>query len=455
MKTTRSVSDPYNRLQRLIALRWVAVLAELALVVLTREWLASGTPLLPILAICMAQVGLNLASLAFGLRRDGTARPLSEGQLFAQLLFDVGALTGIAYLAGGSTNPLISLYLLWIAVGAAMLDARRATTLAALSIAAYSLVNFVHSEVHIHDHEKALEIHLIGMWLIFVFSAVTICWSVIRLMAAVRRRDAELAAAREAALRSERVLALGNLAAGAAHELGTPLATMAVLAGEILDDPQLPPGLRADMDLLRAQVQACKNIITQLAAQAGSSRAESLRWMPLDIWLGELLERWQVQRPRVQPQVRLEGTQPGPMLALDATLGQALLNLFNNAADASPEQVQIVARWSDTPVGGARAGAPLAPMALSAGPGADADAGVFSLQVMDRGPGIAKQVQERLGLDPVSTRQDGMGMGVMLAYAAIERSGGRLEFAARAGGGTLAEVCIPLAGLRGPAGAAP
>ena len=417
-----TASDPSNRLQRLVDLRWVAVIAEIALVLLTRQWLGTAAALEPVLAICTAQVGLNLASIAFG----GRSGPASDGQLFAQLLFDVGALTAIAYLAGGSTNPLISLYLLWIAVGAAMLEARLATILAALSIGAYSLVNFVHVQVHIHDHEQALEVHLIGMWLIFVFSAVTICWSVIRLTAAVRRRDGELAAAREAALRSERVVALGNLAAGAAHELGTPLATMAVLAGELLRDPGLAAPLRPEVELMQAQINDCKRIITELAAQAGTSRAEAVRTLALDAWIEQLLQRWHLQRPVIEPQTTLAGARPGPPLAVDATLDQAVLNLFNNAADASPDKVEIQARWDEREL---------------------------QLLVLDRGSGIASEVQRRLGRDLVTTRHEGHGMGLVLAYAAIERSGGQLTFAARDGGGTIAQLRLPLEALAPPASA--
>jgi two-component system sensor histidine kinase RegB len=406
-------ADPGQRLRRLVALRWVAVLAELGLVLLTRQWLGAASALEPVLAICSAQVGLNLASMAWGPR----SAPASDRQLLAQLLFDVAALTGIAYLAGGSTNPLISLYLLWIAVGAAMLEGRLAAILAAVSIASYSLVNFVHAEVHIHDHEKALKVHLIGMWVVFVVSAVTICWSVVRLTTAVRRRDAELAEAREAALRSERVVALGNLAAGAAHELGTPLTTMAVLAGEVLRDPHLAAALRSDLQLLQAQIGECKRIITQLAAQAGTSRAEDVSRMTLDAWLERLLQRWRVQRPRIEPRVSLAGIRPGPIVAMDETLGQALLNLFNNAADASPDQVVIEAQWNE--------------------------AGL-ELRILDRGSGISAAILGNLGRDLVTTRGDGLGMGVVLAYAAIERSGGQLTFRARDGGGTNAQVRLPL-----------
>jgi two-component system sensor histidine kinase RegB len=409
-------NDPQERLRRIATLRWVAIGAQFGLVLLTRSWPGGGAALAPVLAICLAQGALNLATITLA-PRAGTP---SDARLFAWLLLDMAALTGIAYFAGGATNPLISLYLLWIATGAAMLEGRWAAWLAAAGIGAYTLVGFIHAEVHVHDPQQALELHLVGMWVVFVFSAVTICWSVVRLTAAVRRRDAQLAAAREEGLRNERIVALGNLAAGAAHELGTPLTTMAVLAAEVRRDPGLPPALGEDLDLLRSQVGECRRIIGQLAAQAGSVRAEGAGPTPLDDWLERLIQRWRVQRPMVAPILCSEVPRPGPRVVIDATFDQALLNLFNNAADASPGAVSIDARWQ---------------------------AGELELQVLDRGPGIPEERLAGLGRESFSTRTEGLGMGLLLARAAIERSGGRLDFEARDQGGMRARVRLPLATL--------
>ena len=178
--------------------------------------------------------------------------------------------------------------------------------------------------------------------------------------------------------------------------------------------------MRDDAQLLAGQVQECKRIITQLAARAGSSRAEAAQAVTLDAWLEALTARWRAQRPLVQPRIELRGERPGPRLVPDATLDQAFLNLFNNAADVSPAEVDITARWSRT---------------------------ALELDVLDRGPGIPEEIARRLGHETLTTRADGHGIGLVLAFAAIERSGGTLRYSTRHGGGTCASVRLPLDSL--------
>jgi two-component system sensor histidine kinase RegB len=406
-----------------MAMRWIAIVIQLAFVLVASVFFDASISLAPVFAICAVQAVLNLPTLW----RQLAATASEPVAAFAQMLIDVVALTGIAYFAGGSSSPLISLYLPLIAVAATILPPRPASVLATISIGCYSLVSLVHAPTHVHDPAEAFRSHLIGMWLIFVCSALTISWFVVRLNATIRNRDAALAAARESALRNERVVALGNLAAGAAHELGTPLATMAVVVGELAAEPSLPLQARSDVELALAQVRECKRIITRLAARAGSSRAEAVQPVSADAWIEQLVERWRRQRPQVTPDVKLEGLIPGPRVAADATLEQALLNLFNNAADASPGQVGIHAGWDSQQV---------------------------EVDVLDRGNGISPEISGRLGLDLVSTRGEGAGMGVVLALSAVEQSGGTLSFTSRADGGTLAKVLLPLAsiGARGAPG---
>lgn len=404
-------------LRRLVWLRWIAIGIQLAAIVLAETALGIHLQWRPMILVLGLLTAFNLITVW----RSGGARGAGEGELMMQVCVDVVALTVLMYIAGGVTNPLISLYLPMIAVAAAALPARHVAAVVALAVGAYSLVSVKYLPFRLENPQDAVPLHLTGMWLTFAFSAVIISWFVVRMMQAIRDRDARLAAAREAALRNERVVALGNLAAGAAHELGTPLATMAVVAGELVRRPDLAADMREDMQLLCDQVAQCKGIITGLSARAGDSRAEGGQALALDTWLDAAIERWCSQRPAVTPSVCLHGERPAPRVMADATLEQGLANLFNNAADASPASVDIDAEW---------------------------DAESLRLAVADRGRGIPPELVGRLGREPVKTRGGGAGIGVMLAVAAIERCGGRIEFGAREGGGTIATVHLPLKDIR-------
>ncbi len=403
-------------LRRLLALRWLSIAGQFGLVFATSGMLGTTLRLAPILAIVGCEVLLNV----FTHVRSARGGAVSDGELFAQLTLDALALSGVVALAGGASNPIISLYLPLVAIAAGVLPMRLAAAFASLCVAAYSALAFGLPSPHVHDAHLAFEQHLLGMWLVFVLSALTIAFFVARMTAAIRARDAELARAREAALRDERAVALGNLAAGAAHELGTPLATIAVLAGELARNTQIDAGAREDLELLREQVGACKDIITRLAAQAGRPRAEAVHAVALDTWLEDVTARWQVRRAQVSANVTVAGSDDAPWIAPPPTLAQALCNVFDNAGDVSPREVEISARW---------------------------DAHMLAIDVLDRGAGIAPILLPRLGREPVTTRADGHGLGLVLAFAAVERAGGRISFSPRQGGGTRAHIELPLEAL--------
>lgn len=404
-------------LRRLLMMRWLAVAGQLALIAGAQPLLEIELPLAPMLAIVALLAGFNVAT-HWRLRRGGG---VPDGELFAQLCVDITALTLLLFFSGGAANPLVSLYLPSIAIAAVVLPGRFAWGVVLLGVSAYSLLVFVNIPLPVADAERATRLHLAGMWLIFVASAALIAWFVARMAAAIRSRDRELAAAREEALRNERVVALGSLAAGAAHELGTPLATMAILAGELQRNAALDVGIREDLALLREQVEHCKGIITGLAARAGQTRAEGGGAIGLDDWLEQAIARWRRLRPHAGAKVSLHGTAPAPRVVGEATLEQALLNLFNNAADASEGEIEIEATW---------------------------DAAHLHLEIRDRGPGFDENVLLAAGQAFVTTRAEGTGIGLFLAHAAVERLGGRIALANRAGGGAVTRVELPLEKIR-------
>jgi two-component system sensor histidine kinase RegB len=239
-------------------------------------------------------------------------------------------------------------------------------------------------------------------------------------------------------LRNERVLALGTLAAGAAHELGTPLSTLAVLSKD------LAPGqaLSADkLAILRGQIERCKEILGSLSASAGAARAEGGASEALDRWLGELVRKWLAMRPGLTVSTRFAGDEPAPRIVADQTLAQAITNILNNAADASPHSVEVDGRWNG---------------------------GRLVLEIADRGPGLAPEVQGSVGEAVVadgtearaagqgwpvcglSTKDpgQGLGLGLFLAYTTLNRFGGEVRILNREGGGTLCRITLPFDALR-------
>lgn len=409
--------SPVDALRRLISLRWLSIVA-MGGVLLCVPWLLDirlpGESLLPVLAALLVANGLSMLRL----------RHLAEihaAELFGQLCIELAAWSAFLYFTGGATNPLISLLLPLVAIGAATLGAPYAWALAGLAVAAYSVLWDFNEQLDIYDSGLAVHWHLAGMWLTFAVSAGVIVWYVVRMTAALRSRDQALAEARETRLRNERIVALGNLAAGAAHELGTPLGTMAIIAGEMARDRQLGDSVRADAELLLEQLAHCKQILGSLTLRAGSLRAEGGEAMPADSWLQGIADRWRRLRPHVPLTTRIDCGTPAPRLVADTTLEQAIHNLINNAADASPEAIECEARIDD-------------------------DALVVS--VLDRGAGLPEGFDASSGHAAASASGKGLGIGLLLAFGAVERCGGRIEFGPRAGGGTIATLTLPLDSLR-------
>lgn len=405
-------------LRRLFVLRLYAVAGQVAAIGSVHWGLEIPLPLAPMAAVVGLLALLNLVTWI----RLQQPWPVTALEFFVQLLADVTALTVLLFYSGGSTNPFVSLYLLPIIIAAITLPPVYAWAMTALSVAAYSFLMLVYIPLDMPHGAGAFALHLAGMWLNFIVSAVLIAFFIGRMAASIRIRDQELARAREDDLRNEQIVALGSLAAGAAHELSTPLATMAVVSGELAREHASDTELAASLQILHNQVAACKSILTRLTAAGASGRAEGGHPVALDAWLDELVGQWQLMRPTVSVQTRWDGVRPAPQVIGEATLSQALLNLFNNAADAALGEVELEARR---------------------------DKHELVLDILDRGPGFSHEATARAGEVFFTTKrgQGGFGLGLFLANATIERLGGRVTMRHRKGGGARVEVRLPLQAL--------
>lgn len=425
----------HAQLQRLIALRAIAVFAQCATLALVHYFLEMELLWLPMLMCIAVLATLNLLSW-LRLRSD---YPVSNIELFAQLCLDVSALSVLLYYAGGSTNPFVSLYLLPLVIAAATLPQRYTWAMALITTACYTVLMRYYQalpsahaagEEHDmaamvgHDHtmmqhampqDDAFNMHVIGMWLGFVISAAVVAYFVVKMASAVRERDEKLARAREETLRNERIVALGMQAASAAHEMGTPLSTLAVVIGELQHETDALPEWRESLTLLDGQVRNCKRILDKLLANAQDAAPASPQ--SLEQFMVETLNEWQLLRPTIQHHYHSSGTQPAPQLRIDPSLRAALLNLLNNAADASPDKIDIHVRWNDE---------------------------YFTLEIQDHGQGLTPEAAANAGSAFFTTKKEGRGLGLFLANATIEQLGGKVRLLNREGGGATTEVRLPL-----------
>ncbi|KXS31747.1 MAG: Integral membrane sensor signal transduction histidine kinase [Candidatus Gallionella acididurans] len=424
-----------SQLQRLVALRSIAIAAQLVTLAAAWKILKLELDWLPMLLTVATLALINLVSwlrLRGPRKRDAagypkspasplrSSSPVSNPELFMQLCADVIALSILLYFGGGSTNPFVSLYLLPLVIAAATLPGRYTWGMAALTVACYSLLMVYYIPLpHIHfHHDDAFNIHVMGMWLGFVISAAVVAYFVVQMAQAVRSRDEMLARAREEILRNERIVALGTQAAGAAHEMGTPLSTMAVVIGELRHDaPDAQTALHDSLAILDEQVRACKRILDKILANAQDSGAAQPQ--PADKLMAEVLDEWQLLRPAAQYHYRSDGVQPAPLLSVDVTLRAALMNLLNNAADAGPQAIEIHSHWNSS---------------------------VFTLEIHDHGTGLSEEAALRAGSAFFTTKTEGRGLGLWLANATIERMGGTVRLFNREEGGATTGLTLPVAG---------
>lgn len=399
-------------LKRLIASRWLVLSLLVLSIMIVPAVLDIPLPQWPLLAI-VTVAGLLNAIVTVRLNGASTA---TTGEFFSQLLLDIATLSSVVFFSGGAANPLVSLLLPPVAIAALTLPGRLAALVAGTAIAAYSLLMSFYLPLAIADASRATHLHLIGMWLIFVISAAMIAWLIVHMTQMIRERDAELAATREQALRDERVMAMGTLAAGAAHELGTPLATMKLIVGELAADTSLPAMVQEDVQLLHQQIGVCKEIITGLSRRAGAERLENAPLQAVDRWLETVRQHWQAVRPTADSRLLIDGQGEAPVIVADPRQEQALLNLLNNAANATPSPLEISLSWDDAKI---------------------------SITIRDHGPGFPAEVLAQGGQQSFPAHEGGSGIGLVLTRSAIEQLGGQLTLSNPENGGALAQIELP------------
>jgi two-component system sensor histidine kinase RegB len=410
----------------LLRLRWGAVAGQVLTILVVELGMRIALPIAALSTVVGIELVTNVACARW-LRGNPVVR---EGMLAGLLGLDVLLLTVLLFLTGGVFNPFSFLYLIHIALAAVVLRDRWTWALVAMSFLSLgslfveqglSIGWFEHPEQHAHH----LKLHLQGMWVAFGIAAAFIVYFVTRVTRDLARREAELARARAAALRSEKLASLGTLVAGVAHELATPLSTIAVAARELergLAAAQITGALGSDAALIRQEVERCREILSQLAEQAGQAAGEGFSRVA-----GETLVQAALRGLPDDERSRVRVRVHEPSCALHVPVGavaRTMRAVIKNALQASPGGSEIE----------------LALMGASGG---------CEIRVVDHGSGMGPDVLARAGEPFFTTKEpgQGMGLGLFLARAVLERLGGSLALRSQPGTGTEVILRLPQEGL--------
>lgn len=405
-----------RNLKRLFILRGLIISGELLALLAVHLLIEMPLPVLPLLLIIGTLALVNLWTW----HRIRSGALIHDREFFIQLTIDVIALTGVLYFTGGATNPFAWFFLIPLIIAATVLSAGATWMMAALTATCYTVLMFfflpLPGQEHMHHSDNFAQ-HVFGMWFGFVLGAALISWFVVGMAKTLRERDRLLAEAREQSLRDEQLVAMGTLATGAAHELGTPLATMAIVTRE-LERQETSDSIKRKVRIMREQIDRCKQALSVISASAGEARAESGSLVKVDRFLGKLVKEWRTQHPDAFIETEIQPGPPAAQIVDEYTLHQSLNNLLNNAAEASADALLLKADWDEQQL---------------------------NIDILDRGPGLHPNTVSLLEQHKASQKEYGMGLGLFLTHATIRRLGGNIALFDREGGGTCTRVRLPLA----------
>ena len=406
----------FRQLARDLAwLRLIAAAGQALAIVAAVTWLKLPVPTLALFAGVTALV----VGGVFGVWRTRQSWPLSAFEVIGYFAFDMLELAYALYLTGGSSNPFISLLILPIALAATALPMRYVAVVTALAAAAYGLLILAYvplPALHQHDANSEFGAHLVGMAVTFAISAALLAFFVARLAAAFRAQGLAIQRERERTLRDERLLAIAIQAAGAAHELNTPLSTVITLVADLRRQHAGDGELCEDLELVATQAERCRDILRELVRTGTRESHDTARALSLEQFVLDCADRFRLLRPSAELGLVLAATS-AKIRATD-DLRYSLINVLNNAWEASR------ARGEDR---------------IELGAGVDGT-NAF-IDVRDFGAGLTLDGRATF----FTTKEHGLGLGLALASATAERHHGQLLAEPADGGGTRTRLVLPLA----------
>ena len=412
------LADRQNLLQ-LVQLRWLAVVGQFATILVVRFVFDVPLPLGEMLALLLLLALFNAGSAL----RARSPLKVTNGELLLVLLVDVAVLTGQLHFSGGITNPFIFLFLLQVVLGAVLLRRSYVWALVAVTTLAFLALSVWHRPLELPGLDLALPtVFMAGLLACFILNAGLLVVFIGRISRNLRQRDATLAQLRQRAAEEEHIVRMGLLASGAAHELGTPLATLSVILGDWsrMAPFAAEPELREEIEEMQRQIDRCKAIVSGILVSAGETRADAPVETTLHAFLDDLAGDW--KRTRGVPGLAYEREGLDVPIISDTALQQMIANVLDNAHEAAPGRPPALhASWDDD---------------------------TLLLRVRDRGPGFPPAMLERLGTPYQSSKgTPGRGLGLFLAVNVARTLGGSVQAHNLPEGGAQVLISLPLAAL--------
>jgi two-component system sensor histidine kinase RegB len=408
-----------ENMQQLIQLRWIAVVGQIVTIAVAHWGFGIALPLEQMLGVLAFLAAFNLASqLRWKVHGD-----VANGELFLALLVDVAMLTAQLFLSGGASNPFVFLYLLQVIIGAVLLEPWSTWTMVGVTSLCFAGLALFSGPLELPVSNGHLPgPYVLGVLTCFALNAALLVVFITRIGRNLRGRDARLADLRQRAAEEEHIVRMGLLASGAAHDLGTPLATLSVILGDWRRLPHFSsdPELLDEVSEMQAQVQRCKTILSGILLAAGEARGESSVETTVSTFLDDLAEEWRATRPVFEFDYENRFGHDLAMVS-DSALKQAVCNVLDNALEASPHWVRLEATHvADT----------------------------LRLTVSDDGPGFAPELLADFGKAYVSTkgRPEG-GLGLFLVVNVTRTLGGNVRVRNRPEGGAVVTLSLPLAAI--------
>jgi two-component system sensor histidine kinase RegB len=410
----------HKNMLQLIELRWIAVIGQITTIAAATLVYHIHLPLVEMLEVLVFLIFFNVASHL----RWHEDRVVTNNELLFALLVDVGILTMQLYLAGGTTNPFAFLYLLQVILAAVLLEYWSTWLIVGLTaLCMAGLAVFARPLALPFDHARGISsLYVQGMLICFALDAALPVIFISRITRTSRGKDLQLADMRQRAAEEEHIVRVGLLASGAAHELGTPLATLSVILGDWRRIPAMRdnPELLEEISEMQTQLQRCKAIVSGILLTAGETRGESAVPTTINNFLDDLVEDWEATRPIFDFHYD-NHIDPDVPIAFDLTLKQMIDNVLDNAREASPDWVSLEASCID---------------------------GQLAVVVRDRGPGFAPAMLANFGKPYNSSKgRPGGGLGLFLAVNVARTLGGFVNARNLPAGGAEVRLSLPLASI--------